>query len=84
MLPRYCGHLAAPLSSLVEAEWIWDGEEVINLHIGDMSAERRRKRKNPKSLTKEPLTAEQKKKDLTYVQFVSPGCKFNLLNTSQH
>lgn len=39
MLPRYCGPLAAPLSSLVEAEWIWDSEEVINLHIGDMSAE---------------------------------------------
>lgn len=39
MLPWYCGHLAAPLSSLVEAEWIWDSKEVINLHIGDMSAE---------------------------------------------
>jgi len=27
------------LSSPVEAEWIWESEEVINLYIGDMAAE---------------------------------------------
>lgn len=38
MLLWYCGHLAAPHYSPVEAEWIWKSEEVINLHIGDMLA----------------------------------------------
>lgn len=50
MLLRCGGHLAASLSSVVEAEWIWDSKEVINLHIGDMSAEQRRK-KIPNKLT---------------------------------
>ena len=89
MLPWYCGHLAAPLSSLVEAEWIWDSEEVINLHIGDMSAEWGEK--NPNKLTHKGGTfkhSQERKKtsqwDLTYVQFVSPRCILNLFNTSQH
>lgn len=36
---RASGCAPPPSSSPVEAEWIWDSEEVINLHIGDMSAE---------------------------------------------
>ena len=46
MLLRCGGRLAAPHYSLVAAEWISYSEEVINLHIGDMSAGEERKEKN--------------------------------------
>lgn len=64
MLPQQCGHLAAPRSfpPPAEAEWIWDSEEVVNLHLGDMSLEQRRKKKNPNKLTKKALTGEEEKK----------------------